>query len=178
MNSSTPINLRTSVEALGLIAVVASLLFLAMEIRQSRQIGRSEASFGVVETVQQIRESILANTDVWIRGCRGDDLDDVERAQFAQLFRGYTQRTYFIWLASQDSILGLDGATPANLYAANYHRYPGFAAMAHLQSKWLNDERGQSEGDVQRFSDAVSSRIAALREIEPNPDFDAAFCGL
>jgi hypothetical protein len=171
-------NWKTLAELIGITAIVASLLFLAMEIRQNRQVGRSDTGLTLLQSMHQERELVLANSDVWVRGCRGDELNEVERAQFAHLVRGYGQRIYFIWLTSQDSILGLSNTQPVNVFARNLHRYPGFAAMVRLQYEWFEGVDEDNNPDAQRFEELLSLRLARLRETEPNPEFDPALCGL
>jgi hypothetical protein len=171
-------NWKLIAELTGIAAIVASLLVLAMEVRQSRQVGRSDTATNLLQSMQQEKELIAANSDVWIKGCRGDELNDGERALFSQIVRAYIQRMYFVWLASQDSILGLSNNQPALIYAANFHRYPGFAAMALRQFEWLAPAADESNPDIQRFGEEVRSHLELLRESEPNPQFDPALCGL
>lgn len=118
---------------IGITAIVASLLLLAMEVRQNRQIGRSEISLALLQSPNQHHELISANADVWFSGCRGDEPNDTERTRFAKLFGSYSQRVYFARLNSQDSILGPRRVTPVDLDARTNHRYPGFAAMIRIQ---------------------------------------------
>ena len=173
-------NWRTVAELTGMAAIVASLIFLAMEVRQNHQVGRTETGLALLQSLQQGHEMVLANTDVWVRGCRGDELNDIDRAQFAMLVRGYVQRIYFVWLTSEDSILDLGSVTPADHFARTFHRYPGFSTMVLLQGEWLghNDEQDIRPIDELRFRDDVTSRILKLRETEPNPEFDPALCGI
>ena len=174
-----PDNWKVTAEFVGILAIVASLMFLALEVRQSRQIGSSELAAREVETQNQLRELLLAHAGTWTRGCAGEELSELERSQYAQIFRGYTVGLFWGWVASKDSIVDFDKKYGVNAYAANYHRYPGFASMSDDQVDWFKNVQGvESHESVREFGEAIGRRIVELREIEPNPDFSPAFCGL
>ena len=169
---------KTIAESLGILAVVVSLIFLALEVRQNSQIGRAEIANTTIQTYSQIREPLLAQSDVWVRGCMGEELSDAERATFAHIFRVHTLYLYWFWVTSEDSILEFDRTHSVYAYAANYHRFPGFAAMSDSQAEWFKNIDSNSPENVNDFVNAVSERIVFLREIEPNPQFDPAFCAI
>ena len=173
-----PDNWKATAEFVGILAIVASLVFLAFEVRQSRQIGSDQISASIVETQNQLREMLLDHADVWSRGCAGQELSDSEKTKYAQLFRGYVVGLYWGWVASKDSIVEIDQMFGVNAYAANYHRYPGFASMGNDQIEYFKNVDVESPENVREFGEAIGRRIVELREIEPNPDFDPAFCGL
>ena len=74
------------VEMVGIVAVVASLIFVGMEIKQSREISRSDWT-GVLSAEQiSIDSLIMEQSEVWWKGCVGDDLSPTERTIFARQF--------------------------------------------------------------------------------------------
>ena len=173
-----PDNWKVTAEFVGILAIVASLMFLALEVRQSRQIGSSEIAASNVETQNQWREMLLDHAEVWSRGCAGQELSESEKTKYAQLFRGYVVALYWGWVASKDSIVEIDKTYGVNAFAANYHRYPGFASMSNYQVEWFKNVEVESQESVREFGEAIGRRIVEMREIEPNPDFSPAFCGL
>ena len=173
-----PDNWKATAEFVGILAIVASLMFLALEVRQSRQIGSFEIAASQVEVQNQLRELLLAHAGTWTRGCAGEELSESERSKYAQIFRGYTVSLYWGWVASKDSIVEIDKKYGVNAYAANYHRYPGFASMSDDQVEWFKNVGVESQESVRQFGEAIGRRIVELREIEPNPDFPLAFCGI
>ncbi len=81
-------------EGVGLVAIVASLIFLAIEVRQSNQIGRLEAmqsmasdwsSVGLELASNENLAALLAKTD---SGAVLKDFDAVENRQLFNVFHG------------------------------------------------------------------------------------------
>ena len=60
-----PDNWKVTAEFVGILAIVASLMFLALEVRQSRQIGSFEIAASQVEVQNQLRELLLAHAGTW-----------------------------------------------------------------------------------------------------------------
>ena len=169
---------KEAVELIGMLAIVVSLVFLALEVRQSRQVGVSDFAANSIDVNNQIRELLLANTDIWTRGCSGEELSTPERAAYAQMFRAYVLNLYWGWSVGGDTLVEIDKYSSVNKYAANYHRYRGFASMSDDQQDWLKNTRVNTPEHAAEFSKAIGERIMELRSIEPNPDFDPALCGL
>ena len=86
-------------EFLGAIAVVATLFYLAVQVKhskdateantrsleQSRQFALNEAGFSHINAAQDVHNAIIQNTDVWLRGNAGESLDRVEAAIHKEL---------------------------------------------------------------------------------------------
>ncbi len=74
-------------EVVGGVAVIATLLYLAIQIRQNAQSVRNAASLSVNEGLAEINRRLSEDaefTDLWLRGLKDyRGLTDVERARFA-----------------------------------------------------------------------------------------------
>ena len=75
----------------GLLAIVASLVFVGLQVKQSQSIGEGAQAVAWMEVAVTGREAIASHSDIWIKGCMGDELSAADEAAFAQLFRAYTQ---------------------------------------------------------------------------------------
>ena len=74
-------------ELIGITAIVASLIFVGLELRQSQQIALVD-SFGNEGIARNEHlNSINENTDIWLRGNAGDELNTAE----AQVYRNLIQ---------------------------------------------------------------------------------------
>ena len=85
---------KDSLEVVGLVAIVASLIFVAIEVRQSNQIGRLEAmesmasawsSVGLELAGNENLAALLAKTD---DGAVPKDFDAIENRQLFNVFHG------------------------------------------------------------------------------------------
>jgi hypothetical protein len=86
-------------EFVSAIAVVATLFYLAVQVRhskdateantrsleQSREIALNEAGFKVARSRQEFANAIIPHADIWLRGNAGEPLDRVETEIYASL---------------------------------------------------------------------------------------------
>ena len=70
----------------GAIVVVATLFYLARQVRQNTRASRARASYAINDSLSKIVGAIRADgefADIWIRGCEDiDALNPVERVRF------------------------------------------------------------------------------------------------
>lgn len=165
-------------QIVGLFGVIASLIFVGIQVRQTQVIAEGESAMLSIEPTIAARQLLIDNIDVWIKGCAGESMSASEQAAFAQLHRGYTQIAYFAWLTSRHNILDLNPDDLVFGLAANIHRYPGFAQASASWKEWANYGQNRSLESGQQFSSAVVTRVAQLREIEPEPNYDVKHCGM
>jgi hypothetical protein len=164
-------------QVLGILGVVASLIFVGVQVRQTQSIGEGESATNFIEAVAATRGLVAAHSDIWIRGCKGEELSDGERAEFAHLVRAYGQVQYFAWLATRNGILEMDGSEIVFAVAANIHRYPGFARMNESIRSWGNLGR-YSHDSLDVYASEVNAHVAELQKTDPKPEYDVALCGI
>ena len=165
-------------QLVGLFGIMASLFFVGMQVRQTQAIGEGESATNFIAITVAAREMVASQTDVWVKGCLGEDMSDADAATFAQLYRTYAQTSYLAWLAARNGILDLDPGSMANAYAANIHRYPGFASMGADWRIWEEEGLSESLDSVAEFGAAVSLRLAELKTVDPDPNYDVKWCGM
>ena len=73
---------KTVAELIGIAAIVASLIFVGLQLRQDQEIAVSQIYADLDDTRIEWARLVNENNDVWIRGLRGDDLDEREFLQF------------------------------------------------------------------------------------------------
>lgn len=165
-------------QIIGLFGVMASLVFVGVQIRQTQVIAEGESAMISIESVAATRQLLVDNIDVWTGGCAGEELSPSEAAKFAQLHRAYTQIAFFAWLSARHNILDFNPDDLIYSYAANLHRYPGFAQQSSSWWEWAEQGQSRSLESGRQFVSEVLARVEELQEIEPEPVFDARFCGM
>ena len=167
---------KGTIEAVGLFSVVASLVFVGLEIRQSGKAANDAAMASDASIIAEIESLVLSNPDVWRRGCEGDDLEPTEALIFSHIHHAYTFQYFLRW--GRD-IKGLD-VSSADLsidnLAMNIYRNPGFARewKAHGASR----QHVSDKADMEVFRQLVDHRVAEFPAFEPAPlDFPSR-CGL
>ena len=83
-------------ELLGMAAIVASLIFPAVQIQQEKDIAISEIRFATESNSIEVRVAIIENVDVWAKGCSGSELSETEQIIFNQLVENTNDRAYAV----------------------------------------------------------------------------------
>jgi hypothetical protein len=159
-------------QVIGIFALVASLVFVGFQIKQSQEIGQGEAATYFLETTNSFRNSIIDSADVWRRGCMGEELTDGARTKFANRHYSYGATAYWVWLAADIGVLSVDRYGVTNAVAANIHRYPGLSNIARSKRQWTAEGSKAELAGWEERSAAIQARLAELREIEPAPVAD------
>ena len=82
-------------ELVGIAAVVASLVFVGLQMKQASDMAQNEVTLGVFATSIEINNEMNERADIWIRGSRGDDLDETEAFVFGNLMQNLNNDAFF-----------------------------------------------------------------------------------
>ncbi len=165
-------------ELIGIAAIVASLLFVGLQMRQAQKIAMSERAASELANALQQSDAAMAHADIWVKGNAGEELTRVEEAVFLHLVRNVNDLAYFgvqqqRWLG-RDEVAELDVAA----YAAFLYENPGArrvwrAREANLQRyrRVANPEEQVTSGWIEavEFYLAAFERDAELGTRSPTP---------
>ena len=173
------LDFRTVGEIIAVASVVFSLLFVGYELRLSRSIAESEqmeANFTLNTTV---RELILLNSDVWSRGCLGEELTLSERIVFNNIAEAATLFRYTQWAKAGAGIYFGAPETAAMRLALNRYRYPGFnqAYIEGWESQVNDTEYDAEELELESWALAVENAYQSLIASGAPRDFHDGWCG-
>ena len=135
-------------ELVGTIAVVASLIFVGLQLQQTQQqleqaedIARTEQNSSYVANVIDSNNAIIQNLDVWLRGNAGEELSAAEQEIHALLVHMRNERAYYavegLRRLESDEIADLDAAT----FAAFLYENPGAKRVWRDREQWLGKYR-------------------------------------
>ena len=81
-------------ELIGIAAIVASLIFVGVELRQSREIAMNEIGFVALAAYFETRDTENDHAEVWTKGNLGEELDRYEMAiyKYTQLLSQQSSR--------------------------------------------------------------------------------------
>ena len=121
MNKS---NWKDIAELVGIAAIVASLIFVGLQLRQDRQFALAENAADFDDTMIDYASVIRENRDIWIRGLEGTELSTEDQVVFEsvafavwQKFNGIYRQSRFLYNSS--------GVLAARQLAGELHTYPG-----------------------------------------------------
>ena len=85
-------NWKDIAELIGISAIVASLVFVGLQIRQDRNVAQADAWLQHVETQVNLAQVIGEHADVWSKGLDGEKLSDADQMTFNQIAYAVEQK--------------------------------------------------------------------------------------
>jgi hypothetical protein len=126
-------------ELIGILALVLSLIFVGLQMRQTNDVAFMELDTAMVGISVDIAELIATNSEVWVRGNAGEELSAAEYAVYSETIAAMNTR--LVVLESHANRLGRDDI--ADLikrdWAAFLHQNPG------ARQAWLSRENNLIE---------------------------------
>jgi hypothetical protein len=164
-------------QILGIVGVIASLLFVGAQLNQAEQIANFEGAGEIASRDVEYFTLLAENSSVMHRGCIGEELSSEDKSKFANLFRAWMLRNYWKW--QQDSMreIGAGAQDTVTRVAANLHRYPGMKTLYGKYMIWMENAAENTPEATLLYLNAIEKRLNELATIEPNPDYDSTFCG-
>ena len=161
-------------ELVGTVAVVASLIFVGLQLQQTRQqleqegkIALTEMNSNHVANVIESDNAIIQNVDIWLRGNAGEELSRAEQEIHARLVHMTNDKAYYDVLA----LRRLDTEEEANLVAAAFagflYENPGAKRVWRDREQWLGRYRRMVEPKERTTSswiELIESHLAVFEE--------------
>ncbi len=148
-------NWKDFAELIGIAAIVASLMFVGLQMRQAEVIARSEMNASILANRIEMHAAIIEHPDIWERGNKGEELEGDEAAIFSRLVFIVNEEAYsavqqsIIWGQSEDA--DLDAA----IFAAYLHENPGARRVWRAREDRLSNYRSQVVPGEQTTSDWI-----------------------
>ncbi|MEQ8959416.1 MAG: hypothetical protein RLP02_16100, partial [Coleofasciculus sp. C2-GNP5-27] len=153
-----------------------SLLFVGYELRLARSVAELETYSVGVELSRSQREFIANNSDVWAKGCMGEDLTPSETVEFTNIVLEIIGLEFYRWNRARVGIAFEAGELNGpQTIARNLYNFPGFLAV------W---EGGRISGSPNfripghpSFKDDITEQYELLVESDIEKKPDVAWCG-
>lgn len=165
-------------QVVGIFALVASLIFVGLQLNQEREIAEFEGADAASNRVLTFRALLAENSDTWRKGCLGENLDAKEESAFASLYAAYEYYEYTNWLRLSSSDLttfepSLGAEAVVRRMAKNFHQFPGLLEAYDSRRQWR-----ERTADGNLFLETlVLNAVAELKKRDPEPVPDARWCG-
>ena len=165
-------------ELVGMTAIVLSLIFVGIQLRQSQQLANEDRVNYSNERQNAIRELIVANADIWHRACEGEPLDPGSRVIAAKIYDAWLDHVAGEYVLRADGVRQSDEARQKIVeeVAAQFWIYPGLWELSEGRSNWHHGVVVTRSGSFD-----LGARIRArLKELESrgiSPEGDTAWCG-
>ena len=139
-------------ELFGILALVVSLVFVGLQMRQTNDIAYMELDTAMVAVAADVAELIATNSDVWVKGTAGEELTASEEAIFLATLSAMNLRVVVV--DSQARQLGRDdiGDLVRRDWAAFLHQNPGARRAWLTREDTLIEYRQMADPNAQDFS--------------------------
>jgi hypothetical protein len=115
---------RDWIERIGIVAIIGSLIFVGLQMRQDHQLARAQNSADFDDTMIEYARVINANREIWKMGLEGEELSPVDQITFEAV--AYTVWQKFFGLYTRTGLLGYRPASEvAKQLAGELYIFPG-----------------------------------------------------
>ena len=165
-------------ELIGILAIVLSLLFVGLQLRQSQQLAVEELVSYSNERQNAIRGLIVDNAEIWRKACMGEPLDPTSRIIAAKIFEAWTDHVIAEVILRRDGVSRSDRSQQRTIeeFVAQLWIYPGLSELGRARGEWHGGAVETSSNDGE-----LGARIEKRREELRARDFkfegDPAWCG-
>ena len=148
---------KATAELIGIAAIVASLVFVGMQMEQSQQLAFAESAMSMRSNALEQGALQAEHVEVWVRGNSDDELTDTEREIYRILFSQRQNQAFFDWIALDYIDTQFEGVGPQGM-ARFLHKNPG------ARAEW---NRRRAETDRLGITpDGIFPEFAALVEAD------------
>ena len=134
-----PTDRKTIAEFVGVAAIVASLIFVGLQMKQAEEIANAARRSSVVANTIELSNAINEYADLWLRGMAGEPLNDVESVIFENLVLAKTQFHQHEFSAAR--ILGSEVGMAAHIadFAEFLHANPGASRVWNARQEMYEE---------------------------------------
>lgn len=158
---------KSFAEFVGILAVVVSLIFVGLQMMQTNDVAYMELDTTMVGIMVDTADLIATNSEVWVKGNIGEELNASESAVYYEMIAAINTR----WVVENMHASELGRSDIADLvrrdWAAFLHQNPGARQVWLSREESLIKYRQLLAPDAEDFSfwrDAIQSDLAILDE--------------
>jgi hypothetical protein len=152
-------------ELAGIAAIVASLIFVGLQMKQEQEIAYSELDVSLLAIQAESTNLIATNSDVWVRGNAGEELSPAETAVFSNLVTLLNGR-WFVEYRHATQLGRTDIAETIKYdWSADLYQNPGARKSWRSREENLHKYRQLLVPDGDQFSfwrDSINADLAKL----------------
>ena len=159
-------NWKGLVEGVGISALIASLVFVGLQVRQSQEIAIAETFLSILSSEIEVLNSRSAYADIWAKANNGEELTDAEAVVFADLIAGFSQKSQ----RSRSQLYRLGHTDAADLQSADFasflFQHPVARKVWVTQIETRDRHRALTNGYVAPFPEEVRGYLRTLDQTQ------------
>ena len=132
---------KNILEGLGVLALVASLMFVGFQLQQDRNLAAAQVIVNADAVRNELLALIVENREVWLRGLEGEELATADEIAFQAIAAAHFHR--YLGISQRFELLGVSGhERVAERYAFSIHQFPPLRQL-FMQESLLLESRNQ-----------------------------------
>ncbi len=168
-NLLKPINWKTVAEFAGISAIVASLIFVGLQLRQEQAIAIVDTYGSVVESNEAVLSLIGEHPDIWEKGLLGDKLSTSDEIVFSGMVRAvFSHHAHMFIRFARIGPGDPEGIMKDFAYAI--YIFPGLRRQWEADNEF-QDHRDAAQNRPQTFLDfrfGTSQHLSNLDNLQPS----------
>jgi len=141
---------RETAELIGIGAIVASLIFVGLQMRQEHDIARAESLRDLTEKSIDYHVALAEYSDILVKGNTGAQLNEVEQHKLRTMMEAAENRVFLQGIAT--GLLGSSNLTDELKFASFLYRNPA------ARASWL-----QIKKDMENYVDPLRTPASLER---------------
>ena len=155
---------KATAELIGIAAIVASLVFVGMQMEQSQQLAFAESALSMRANSLEQGGLEAEYVDIWVRGNADVELTDIEREIYRILYTQKQNQAFYDWIALDYIDTQFEGVGPQTM-ARFLVQNPGARAEWNRRRAETNQLGITPDGIFPEFAALVE---ADLRKLDVN----------
>ena len=155
-------------ELIAIAALIASLLFVGLQLQQDREIATAQLFADYDNPILEWGGLVSDNSDAWIRGLKGKDLDEAERAIFYTLGGTFFFKEVGRYVRAR-TLLSYSPSRVVNYVAQTIFKYPALKSVWRQPPFVLQHEAEGYIGPLVDFVIGVERVLESLKSGETKP---------
>jgi hypothetical protein len=164
-------NWKETAELVGTAAIVASLLFVGLQMRQTGAIARGQMYSNQLANALSAYSAISDHPEIWVRGKRGDELDAADAEVFNTQVLALADQAYYE--VKEGDLLGFDSSERVldiADFAGFLYGNPGVRRVWQAEERRLRETRRLVMPGEQRstWGDQVNEMLLKIEQAHAN----------
>jgi hypothetical protein len=155
-------------ELIGIAAIVASLVFVGMQMEQSQRLAWADSVLTMGATVVEEGALQAEHIDVWSKGNKGEELTASEYEIYKVLFTNRQSAEFYNWIALERLATQYEGVA-YQVMARFLYQNPGARAEWSSRRRQAETLRVRADGVFPAFAAKVEGELKIL-DNRPNRD--------
>ncbi|MDJ0750574.1 MAG: hypothetical protein QNJ11_13900 [Woeseiaceae bacterium] len=155
------------IEGLGVLALVASLLFVGYQLQQDRKIAGAQVTAESAAAAYEMFALMSDSRDIWLRGLKGEDLSEADEIAFKAIAIAIYTR-HFYYYQTRNLLQYGSADLVVQQYAFDLYQYPALRRVFNQEGDLIDTRNRVFDRPVNRgFRAKVKERLAELDRASP-----------